>query len=63
MQALIRGARIYCALEGRTAVSTDDLKRVALPALRHRVIMNFQGEAESRDIDELISEVIKSVEP
>lgn len=63
MQALIRGARIYCALEGRTAVSADDIRRVALPALRHRVIMNFQGEAESRDIDELISEVINSVEP
>ena len=63
MQALIRGARIYCALEGRTAVSADDVRRVALPALRHRVILNFQGEAESRDIDQLIAEVIDSVEP
>ena len=63
MQALIRGARIYCALEGRTAVSADDVRRVALPALRHRVILNFQGEAESRDIDQLIAEVIESVEP
>jgi MoxR-like ATPase len=61
MQALIRGARIFCALDGRTAVSTDDVRRVALPALRHRVILNFQGEAESRDIDVLLQEVIDSV--
>jgi MoxR-like ATPase len=61
MQALIRGARIHCALDGRTAVSIDDVRRVALPALRHRVILNFQGEAESRDIDVLLQEVIDSV--
>lgn len=61
MQALIRGARIHCALDGRTAVSTDDVRRVALPSLRHRVILNFQGEAESRDIDLIVNEVIESV--
>lgn len=61
MQALIRGARIHCALDGRTAVSVEDVRRVALPALRHRVILNFQGEAESRDIDRLLSEVVDSV--
>ncbi len=61
LQALIRGARIQCALEGRTAVSTDDVKRVALPALRHRVILNFQGEAESQDVDALVQEVIDEV--
>ena len=60
MQALIRGARIHCALDDRTAVSVDDVNRVALPALRHRVILNFQGEAESADIDSLIEEVIAS---
>lgn len=61
MQALIRGARIHCALDGRTAVSMDDIKRVALPALRHRVILNFQGEAESRDVDSLVANVIESI--
>ena len=61
MQALIRGARIHCALDGRTAVSIDDVRRVALPALRHRVILNFQGEAESRDIDRIVGEVVESV--
>ncbi|HQZ28423.1 MAG: MoxR family ATPase [Verrucomicrobiales bacterium] len=61
MQALIRGARIHCVLDGRTAVSLDDVKRVALPALRHRVILNFQGEAESRNVDILVQEVIDAV--
>ena len=63
MQALIRGARIHCILQKRTAVSVDDVKRVALPALRHRVILNFQGEAESQDIDHLIEEVVGSISP
>jgi len=58
MQALIRGAKVHCALDGRTAVSIDDIRQVALAALRHRVILNFQGEAESRDIDHLVKEVI-----
>ncbi|HRQ89080.1 MAG TPA: MoxR family ATPase [Bacteroidia bacterium] len=61
MQALIRGARIHCALDGRTAVSVDDIRRVALPALRHRVILNFQGEAESRDVDTIVDEVLESI--
>jgi MoxR-like ATPase len=61
MQALIRGAKVHCALDGRTAVSVEDVRRVALAALRHRVILNFQGEAESRDIDQLVNEVIDSI--
>ncbi len=61
MQALIRGARVICTLDGRTAVSIEDIQRVALPSLRHRVILNFQGEAESRDIDALVRDVIDSV--
>jgi MoxR-like ATPase len=63
MQSLIRGARVLCALDGRTAVSTEDVKRVALPALRHRVILNFQGEAESRDIDGLVDQVLSTITP
>ena len=61
LQALIRGARVHAVLDGRTAVSIDDLKRAALPALRHRVILNFEGEAESVDVDRLIAELLERV--
>jgi len=43
-------------------VSIDDLKAVALPALRHRIIMNFEGEAEGIDGDRLINEVLEAAD-
>jgi MoxR-like ATPase len=61
MQAIIRGARAYCVLDGRSAVSLDDLKKAAIPALRHRIILNFEGEAEQVNVDELIGEILQSV--
>jgi len=61
MQTLIRGARAYCLLSGRTAVSFDDIQRVALPAMRHRVLLNFEGEAEQVDVDEVIRQVLETV--
>ncbi len=61
MQALIRGARAYCLLAGRTAVSIDDIQRVALPSLRHRLILNFEGEAEQVDVDDVIGQVLEAV--
>ncbi|MFT4549096.1 MAG: MoxR-like ATPase, partial [Verrucomicrobiales bacterium] len=54
LQALIRGARVHAVLSGRTAVSVDDVRRVAKVALRHRIILNFEGEAESISVDSLI---------
>jgi len=61
MQALIRGAKVHCLLDGRTTVAIEDIKRVAYPALRHRVILNFQGEAESCDPDTLIAGVLAGI--
>jgi len=61
LQTLVRGARAHCALAGRTAVSVADIQRVAKQALRHRVILGFEGEAESLDVDELIDELVASV--
>ena len=61
MQALIRGARAYCLLSGRTAVSIEDIKRVALPSLRHRLILNFEGEAEQVNADDLIGEIVETI--
>ncbi len=59
MQTLIRAARVYCLLDGRTAVSIDDVRRAAKPALRHRIILNFEGEAESLNVDDLIDTLIR----
>ncbi|MHC4503263.1 MAG: AAA family ATPase [Planctomycetota bacterium] len=61
LQALVRGARVHCVLDGRTAVSVEDIRRVARPALRHRLILNFEGEAESVDVDGLIERVIDGI--
>ncbi len=61
LQALVRGAKVHCVLAGRTAVSVDDIRRVAPAALRHRIILNFEGEAESDDVDGLIGRVVGSV--
>ena len=61
-QALILGAKVRALSEGRYNVSLDDLKALAAPALRHRVILNFEGEAEGVDVDNLVSQVIESVE-
>ena len=45
-QALVTAGKIYALLDGRFNVSIDDIRAAALPALRHRVILNFEGEAE-----------------
>src|ERR671930_1316513 len=50
-QALILGAKVRALAEGRYNVSADDLKALVAPALRHRVILNFEGEAEGIDTD------------
>jgi MoxR-like ATPase len=59
LQTLIRAARVHCAVAGRTAVSLDDIRRAALPALRHRMILNFEGEAAATDVDDLIQEILR----
>jgi MoxR-like ATPase len=61
LQALVRGGRAYCLLDGRTAVSTGDIQRFARQALRHRLILNFEGEAESVNVDDLIARVLEAV--
>jgi MoxR-like ATPase len=61
-QALVLGAKVRALCQGRFNVSADDLKALAAPALRHRVILNFEGEAEAVDIDTLIGDLVESVE-
>ncbi len=61
-QALVLGAKVRALSEGRYNVSVEDLKALAAPALRHRVILNFEGEAEAVDVDRLIGDIVESVE-
>jgi len=60
-QALIIGAKINALLEGRSNVSFDDVAAVAPAALRHRILLNFEGQAEGLSTDDLIADVLKSV--
>jgi MoxR-like ATPase len=60
LQAVILAAKIRALLEGRYAVSIDDIRHVAPPALRHRLILNFEGEAEGVKADTIIAEVLKA---
>jgi MoxR-like ATPase len=50
------------ALEGRGYVLPDDVQEVILPALRHRVMLTPEAEVEGRGPDELLTELIRSVE-
>jgi MoxR-like ATPase len=61
-QALVLGAKVRALADGRYNVSVEDLKAMAAPALRHRIILNFEGEAEAVDVDRLVGDVVESVE-
>ncbi|HTQ40140.1 MAG TPA: MoxR family ATPase [Pirellulales bacterium] len=57
-QALALAAKVRALLEGRYNVSFEDVRRVYLPALRHRVIANFEAQAEGIDTDHVLSEIL-----
>jgi MoxR-like ATPase len=60
-QALIIGAKINALLEGRFNVSFDDVQSVAAAALRHRILLNFEGQAEGLTTDTLVADILKTV--
>ncbi|MAS37782.1 MAG: AAA family ATPase [Anaerolineaceae bacterium] len=60
-QALIIGAKVHALLEGRFNVSFEDIEAVAAPALRHRLLLNFEGLAEGINTDAIIKDVIQAV--
>ena len=59
VQALILAAKIYALLDGRYHVSRADIDKAALPALRHRIILNFEGEAEGASSEQVLEEILK----
>jgi MoxR-like ATPase len=60
--ALMQAARTLAAFSGRDYAVPDDVVQIALPALRHRVILTAEAEVEGQNIDDLLTELIRSVE-
>ena len=60
VQALILAAKIYALLDGRYHVSRADIEKAALPSLRHRIILNFEGEAEGASSERVLEEILRS---
>jgi MoxR-like ATPase len=62
-QALILGAKAAALLDGRTVPALDDVTAVALPVLRHRLLVNFQAEADGITPDDVIAKLLAAVRP
>lgn len=61
MQAIILAGKITALLDGRYNASRDDLRAVAPPALRHRLILNFEAQAEGVTTDQVVAELVGQV--
>jgi MoxR-like ATPase len=62
-QSLILGAKANALLAGRLAASPSDVKRVAMPVLRHRVLLNFAAEAEGVNAERIIDDLLERIGP
>ena len=62
-QALVTSGKILALMDGRFNVSLDDIRAAALPALRHRVILNFEGEAEGITTEAVVRTILDEVAP
>jgi MoxR-like ATPase len=62
-QALLLAGKARAVLHGRPAVSLEDVYAVAAPVLRHRLLVNFQAEAEDIDAETIVTRLLAAVEP
>ena len=60
-QFLIQGGKALAAMDGRFSVALDDIRRIAVPVLRHRLSTNFQAQAEGQSTDDVVRRLIKEV--
>jgi MoxR-like ATPase len=60
-QAVLLAAKIRALFDGRFAASADDVRAAVHPALRHRVLLNFEGEAEGIKVDQVLDAIVKAV--
>lgn len=60
-QALVLGGKVFAFLDGRLNLSFEDVRRASLPALRHRIILSFRGEAEGIETEGIIEYILQNV--
>ncbi len=60
-QAVLLAAKIRALFEGRFAASVDDVRAALHPALRHRILLNFEGEAEGIKTDQVVDAILKAI--
>lgn len=60
-QTLVLGGKVRALLDGRGHVSIDDMRSIALPTLRHRCLLNFEGEAEGISTDSIITNIVETL--
>jgi MoxR-like ATPase len=60
-QALVLAGKIHALNRGQAFVSVDDIRAMALPSLRHRILLNFEGEADEVDTDTIVNELLEQV--
>jgi len=61
VQSLVMAGKVWALIQGRYNVSFEDIRKVAKPALRHRIILNLRGEAEGIDADDIIEDILEGV--
>ena len=62
LQALLRAGKVRALTQGRAHVASDDLRALAVPSLRHRILLNFEGEAQGIDAERVIADAIRHTE-
>jgi len=62
-QALILGAKVHALIHGRLHVASEDIRAVAISALRHRLLLNFEAEADRVDTDAILTRILADVAP
>jgi MoxR-like ATPase len=60
-QSVLLAAKIFALFDGRFAASIDDVRAAAMPALRHRILLNFEGEAEGMKTDQVLSAILTHI--
>ena len=61
-QAIVTAAKVYALLNGRFAASRDDVKKAAKPVLRHRLLLNYESEADGFTADQVVEGIVEAID-